>query len=243
MMFFSSPSGVNSLECISLKNQECKVRPEIINTNSNDPIFYSFSIKINKCSSNCNNIINPYARICVFDTAKNLNVKVFNLMLLANKTRHIKWHETCKSICRLDGIICNSKKRWNEDKCRCKYKELIDKGVCGKGYIWNPSHCECECDKSCNIGEYLDNKNCKCRKKLVELIIDECIESIDIVTIDNENKNKCSFSIVYVVSIVIFSIILAISIGIGIYFVYYHWYLKKYDTHSVFNTHTETIIY
>ena len=115
--------------------------------------------------------------------------------------------------------------------------------MCGKGYIWNPSHCECECDKSCNIGEYLDNKNCKCRKKLVELITDECIESIDIVTIDNENKNKCSFSIVYVVSIVIFSIILAISIGIGIYFVYYHWFLKKYDTHSVFNTHTETIIY
>ena len=40
------------------------------------------------------------------------------------ETRFIKWHETCKCICRLDKIICNSKERWNEDKCRCECKEL-----------------------------------------------------------------------------------------------------------------------
>ena len=57
------------------------------------------------------------------------------------------------------------------------------------------------------------------------------------------NKNKCSFSIEHIVCIVLFSIILAISIGIGICFVYYHWYLKKYGTHSVFNTRTEAMIY
>ena len=44
---------------------------------------------------NCNNMNTPYARICVPDTVKNLNVKVFNLMTLTNKTRHIKWHESC----------------------------------------------------------------------------------------------------------------------------------------------------
>ena len=74
----------NALDCISMKNQECKVRPEIININSNNPIFYPFSIKINKCSGNCNNINNPYAKICVPDIIKNLNVKVFNLMSRAN---------------------------------------------------------------------------------------------------------------------------------------------------------------
>ena len=79
LIYFSSPSSVNSLECISLKNQECKVRPEIVNINSNDPIFYPFSIKVNKCNGNCNNINDPYARICVTDVVKNLNVKVFNL--------------------------------------------------------------------------------------------------------------------------------------------------------------------
>ena len=240
-MFFSSPSGVNSLECTSLKNQECKVRPEIVNINGNNPIFYPFSIEVNKCNGNCNNINYPYARICVPDTGKNLHFRVFSLMTLTNETRHIKWHVTCKCICRLDGIICNSKQRWNKDKCRCECKELIDKGVCDKGFIFNPSNCECECDKSFSTGEYLDYSNCRCRKKLVDPLIEKCTKNIDIVTIDN--KNKCSFSIVYIVCIVLFSITLAISIGIGIYFVYYHWYLKKYRARSVLNTRKETLIY
>ena len=46
-------------------------------------------------------------------------------------------------------------------KTNDKYKELIDKIVCNRGYIWNPINCECECDKPCDIGEYLDHKNCK----------------------------------------------------------------------------------
>ena len=117
------------------KNQECKERPEIININSNNRIFYPFSIKTNKCGGNCNDINDPYARIGTPDTVKNLNVKVFNLMPLTNQTRHIKWHKTCKCICRSDEIICNSKQRWNEDKCSCECKELIDKGVCDKGYV------------------------------------------------------------------------------------------------------------
>ena len=95
-MYFGNLSSVNSLKCVSMKNQECKVRPEILDINSNNPVFYPFSIKINKCSGNCNNINDPYARICVPDTVKDLNVKVFNLMTLTNKTRHIKWYESCK---------------------------------------------------------------------------------------------------------------------------------------------------
>ena len=118
----------NSLDCISMKNGECKVRSEIINVNSNNPMFYPFSIKINKFSGNCNNINDSYARICVPDIIK--NVKVINLMSRTNETRFIKWHESCKCICRLDKVICNNKQKWNKDKCRCVCKELIDKGVC-----------------------------------------------------------------------------------------------------------------
>ena len=44
-LFLSSLVGTTSLNCISMKNQECKVRPEIINVNSNKPVFYPFSIK------------------------------------------------------------------------------------------------------------------------------------------------------------------------------------------------------
>ena len=120
-----------------MKNSECKVRPEIISINSNNPMFYPFSIKINKCSGNCNNINNPYAKICVPDVIKNLNVKVFNLMTRTNETRHFKWHESCKCICRLDKIVCNNKQKWNKDKCRWDCKKLIAKGVCNKGYVWS----------------------------------------------------------------------------------------------------------
>ena len=172
-MFYGSIYGANALGCVSLKNQECRVRPEIINISSNDPIFYPFSTTANKCSGNCNNISNTYARIWIPDTIKKLNIKVFNLMPLTNETRHIEWHESCKCICRLDLIICNSKQGWIENKCRCEWKELIDKGVCNKGFIFNPSNCECESDKSCGIGEYLDYSNCNCRKKLLDPLIEE----------------------------------------------------------------------
>ena len=104
-LFLSSLVSATSLNCISIKNQECKVRPEIINVNSNEPIFYPFSIKTNKCSGSCNNINNPYAKICVPNAIKALNVKVFNLMPRTNETRHIKWHETCKCKCRLDASV------------------------------------------------------------------------------------------------------------------------------------------
>ena len=63
LMYFGCLSSVNPLEYISMKNQECKVRPEIVNINSNNLIFYPFSIKTNKCSGNCNNINDPYAKM------------------------------------------------------------------------------------------------------------------------------------------------------------------------------------
>ena len=91
MMFFScNLPSVNSLKCISMNNQECKVRPEIVNVNSDEPVFYPFSIKTSKCSGSCNNINDPYAKMCVPDVVKNLNVKVFNLMSRTNETRHIE---------------------------------------------------------------------------------------------------------------------------------------------------------
>ena len=73
-----------------MNNQPCKARPQIIYVNSNEPIFYPFSIKTNKCSDNCNNINDPYAKICVPDVVKDLNVKVFNLMSRTNETRDIQ---------------------------------------------------------------------------------------------------------------------------------------------------------
>ena len=157
--------------------------------------------------------------LCIPDVVKDLNVKVFNPMSRTDETRHIKWHETCKCICRLDAIVCNNKQRWNNDTCRCESKELTDKDVWDKGYAWNPSNCECECDTSC-----------KCKKRLVDKLIDESTETIDeeVKTLDI-NEGKCSSCILY---IVIFSIFLTINVGIAAYFVYYKYINRDKETVS-----------
>ena len=72
MTFFNfNLSNVNSLECVSMNNQGCKIRPEIINIDTKEPLFYPYSIKINKCKGSCNTINDPYAKICVPDNIKN----------------------------------------------------------------------------------------------------------------------------------------------------------------------------
>ena len=77
-------------KCISANNQECKIRPEIININNHEPLFYPYTIKVNKCYGSCNNINNPYSKLLVPDVVKNVNIKVFNLVSRTNETRHIK---------------------------------------------------------------------------------------------------------------------------------------------------------
>ena len=75
-----SSSITGALNCVSMNNQESEVRPKIADINSINPMFYPFSVKINRCSGNCNNINDPYAKICVPDSIKDLNLRVFNLM-------------------------------------------------------------------------------------------------------------------------------------------------------------------
>ena len=94
-----------------MSKQECKVRPAIININSNKPSFYLDSIIINKCSGSCNNINSPYGKLYVPDVVKEMNVKVFELMSRINETRHVSWHRSCTCKCRLDASVCKNKQR------------------------------------------------------------------------------------------------------------------------------------
>ena len=235
MSFFNC----NALKCVPMNNQECKVRPEIININSNEALFYPFSVKISKCSGICNNINDSYAKLCVPNVSKNMNVKAFNLISRTNETRYIKWHETCKCRCIPDASICTNKQRWNEDKCRCECKELIDKGICDKGFNCNPSNCEFECDKSCDVGEYLDCKDCTCRKRLVYNLAEQCGEDIDEKKL--HSTALCSNKVIYnstlnaygkiciccTVYIVLFVIFFIISTSIRSVFIYFPWHLKR----------------
>ena len=264
----SSSSTTGASKCVSMNNQECKGRPKIVDVSSNNPIFYPFSVKINRCSGNCNSIDDPYAKICVPDVVKKLNVKVLNLMPRSNEIRSIKSHETCNCICRLNKIICNNKQRWNKDQCRCECKQLIDKGVCDKRYIFNPSNCKCECGKSCNTSQYLDYLDCKCKKKIIDLIVEECTEYDDnktklvnktvtktdnktklvIITVtktDNQTKivnktvkNSCKVYIVLTIASIVISTVYTI------YFVYYNWFLiKNKDIFNKYNTRRKTLIW
>ena len=186
-------------------------------------------------------------KVCNPDVVKNLNVKVLNLMSRSNETRHIEWHETCKCECKFEANFCNNKQRWNEDKCRCECKELIDKGVCDKGFICNPDNYERGCDKACNVGEYLYYENCKCRKYLVAPLIEECTETAEevklakITLLENENSYKSPSRTSYIVSMIVFS---AICAKISAYFVYYNRSLVKNNVSRIkLNNPTETTIY
>ena len=79
-------SNVNCLECISGNNHKCKIRSDIINVNTNGPVFCHYSITINKCKGSSNTINDPYSKLFVSDTFENINVKVFNLVLRTNGT-------------------------------------------------------------------------------------------------------------------------------------------------------------
>ena len=143
-----------------MNNQECEIKSEIININSNE-----------------------------------------SSMSRTNEIRHIKQHETSKCKRILDIYVCNNKHQ-NKDKYRCGCKELIDKEICDKGFIWDPSSCGCECDKLCNVGELLDYKNCKCRKKLIDKLLEKCSkiihrnEMICNTTINEKICNLCTLCIV-----------------------------------------------
>ena len=133
----------------------------------------------------------------------------------------------------------------NEDKCRCEFEALIEEGICDKVFISNPSNCECECNKSCDVGEYLDYENWKCRKRLIDKSVEEYSENIDEKKLHlnkiNDYEKICTSCSVHIVLLVIFFLL---RIRVSSVFIYFHWYLKKSNTGVTnINPSTETVIY
>ena len=106
--------------------------------------------------------------------------------------------------------------------------------MCDKGFIWNRSNWKCECDKSCDVGEYLNYENCKCGKRIIDKLVEECSENICknetlyIIPLDstplNLYKKVGSSCMAYIVLFVVF---LITSICICCVFTYFYWYLKR----------------
>ena len=95
---------VNALECLSLINRECMPRLKILNVNEGigEALFYPY-VLVNKCSGSCDTLDNPISKICISKIIKNVNMKVYNLLMSLNETCNVIWHESCKCVCRLNS--------------------------------------------------------------------------------------------------------------------------------------------
>ena len=97
--------------------------------------------------------------------------------------------------------------------------------MCDKGFIWNLSNCEWESDKSCDIGEYLDYKECSENIDENKMFYNE---TLNIISSSDNNKTSDS-CIVY---IVLFSVFLLINISMAIYVYFFIYSFKKKTSNS-----------
>ena len=220
---------INALECLSVINQECMPRPEILDVNEGvgEALFDPYHVQVNKCSGSCNTLDNPMSRICVPNIIKNVNMKLYNFLMMLNETRNVLWHESCKCVCRLNSSVCNSKQIWNRDTCRCNCNEDFANIInCTKGYMWNPRTCACECEMGCKPGQYLDHKNCVCKNKLIGRVIAECTSLIN-ETMLNNRDNKDNDNTIKNIFIGLFSVLLFVGIVCFCVFAYFKWIKGK----------------
>ena len=98
----------NVKNCFLLKDQECSAKKTIIN---NDYMTYPYNIKVDRCIGRCNNITNPYSRVCHPDNIKNVTAKVFNLKSKQNEMKEISFHKSCRCDCLSNKTICNDKQK------------------------------------------------------------------------------------------------------------------------------------
>ena len=202
-----------ALKCVSVVNQKCIPRPKILDVNEGigEALFYPYNVQVNKCSGSCNRLDNPMAKLCVPNVIKGRNMQVYNFLTMLNETRNVLWHESCKCVCKLNSSICNNKKIWNSETCRCTCNEDFAGIIsCAKEYTWNSSICECQCDKWCKSGQYLDHKNCVCKNKLADRLIEECTCVINETMINNKDNinNDNTYLILFIVFLIGFIVFL-----------------------------------
>ena len=182
-------------KCISLKNQECKIKKVIVD---NKYMAYPYKIEVNKCVGSCNNISNPHAKVFIPDIVKNVTVKMFDLINLENTAKQVEFHESCKCVFKINNSVCGEKQKFSKNKCRCEC--LINK-KCQNDFIWNYSNCECE------------------YRKALKLISEECEEINDNIT---QNKTILTKYVEnckpFVASSILFLSVSIILTGIMIYF-------------------------
>ena len=181
---------------------------------------------VNKFSGSCDTVNNPMAKLCVPGIIKRVNMKVYNFLMMLNETRSVLWHESCKCVCRLNSSVCNSKKISISNTYRCDCNEDFASIInCTKSYMWNPSTCECQCDMWCK-GQYLDHKNCICKNKLIDRVIEECTGIINETTINNKD-NITNDNTITNIFLGLFPVLLFVGIVYFCVFAYFKWIKGK----------------
>ena len=134
-----------------LNYQECAVRKVIVD---NDYMTFPYKIKVDKCIGSCNDKNNPYFKVCLPDSVKNIGVKSFDLISQKTVFKNISFHQSCKCGCLLDKKVCDNLQKWNKKKCRCECLKIKD---CDVGYSWNVNNCRCEMKK---LAALIESEEC-----------------------------------------------------------------------------------
>ena len=106
---------------------------------------FSYKIKVYRCVGSCNDVDNPYFKVCLPNIVKNISLKLFDLISRKNVFKNVSFHESCKCDCLLDQKVCNNKQKWNKNKCGCECLEIKD---CDVGFSCNVVNCRCEFKKA-----------------------------------------------------------------------------------------------
>ena len=133
----------NAKNCLLLNDKKCGVKKVIVD---NDCMTFPCKIKVDRSIGSCNNITDPYSRVCNPDIVKNISVKVFDRISQQNVFREIEFHGSCKSDCLLNETVCNDKQIWNKDECRCLKIEIYSNDS-----FWNIVNCKCEHKKAAKL--------------------------------------------------------------------------------------------
>ena len=171
---------------------------------------FPYKIKVGKCIGSCNDVEDPYFKVCLPDVVKNISVKTLDLISRKNVFKNISFHPSCKCGCLLDEKVCNNKQKWNEEKCICECLEIKD---CDFGFSWNVVNCSCEMKK---LTALIEEEECDVETN--DQI--KCIENKTITIIKKiENcKAFAASSILFVcVSIIVTGIVIILCIN-GQYF-------------------------
>ena len=169
LLFIIILSNSSAENVISLPNEECRLRPTLINVDTPAYRFYPLAVSLNRCDGICNRD-KPSFRKCLEAESTDIKLLVFNELLGHNETVTLKNHTSCQCKCAYDSSVCSKYQVWDADNCKCVCNPSPEQKRCTENYIWNPNLCQCECNALCENRKVLNELNCtcNCEKKYYE---------------------------------------------------------------------------